>query len=353
MAFQFRIGETYFSPVAGSPAPDGIPESLWQLSLHYLYGTDPISFQTSGSTGNAKEIWHELSFLRRMAHLGAEALSLKKNGNALLCLAPETTGAKMLLFRCIEMEMKLSIVPASSKFYAHLPPNLALDYLSIVPMQLEAWLNFGLNKSYFAPNAVMLLGGAKVTEGILKQSHSLKDIRLMQSFGLSESGAMVALRDLHAGEEGPYRAIHHSVSFSIDVQERLKIQLPDESVIQTEDMVKLIDEHSFYWLGRSDLSINSGGIKFQIEQLEAEWKPLLQQYGISNYCIWKRTDALLGEAIVLILEAQETPSPIWSESEIKKEMGYRYPREIRYLTALPQTASGKVNRPEAFAMSEV
>lgn len=353
MSFQFQIGETYFSPVMGSSAPKGIPESLWQLSIHYLYGKDSISFQTSGSTGNAKIVWHELSFLKLMARLGAEALGLKKNGHALLCLAPETTGAKMLLFRCIEMEMKLSIVPASSKFYEHLTPNLTLDYLSIVPMQLAAWLNFGIPQSPFAPNALILLGGANVSDSLLSQRDLLKEVRLKQSFGMSESGAMIALRDLHANDDGRYKSIHPSIHFSIDTENCLCIHLPNHSVVQTNDNVQLVDDQSFFWLGRSDLSINSGGIKFQIEHLEAEWKPILKQYGILNYCIWKRTDAALGEAIVLIIGGQKTETLPWLVSEVKKVLGYRYPKEIRYLKTLPQTSSGKVNRPEAFAVSEV
>ena len=111
----------------------------------------------------------------------------------------------------------------------------------------------------------------------------------------------------------------------------------------TNDMVELVDSSTFYWKGRYDNVINTGGIKVFPEELESLAAPLLD----CRFYVSSRPSEKWGEEVVLILEG-----PSLSDEEKRLLMSrlkevlpvYGMPKDIVSIPVFEETSSGKVKR---------
>lgn len=78
------------------------------------------------------------------------------------------------------------------------------------------------------------------------------------------------------------------------------IDAPDvvNNKIVTNDLVEMISNNQFIFLGRMDNLVNSGGIKLIPEQIEAKLQASIAQ----RFFVIGTADADLGEKLVLVLE---------------------------------------------------
>ena len=111
----------------------------------------------------------------------------------------------------------------------------------------------------------------------------------------------------------------------------------------TNDVVELVGERQFKWLGRYDNVIMSGGLKFCAEQLERKIASIISH----RYYITAADDERLGQHIVLVIES--APYDDAQMQQLKSAMSdlldrYEYPREIRFVAQLQETGSGKIKR---------
>ena len=119
---------------------------------------------------------------------------------------------------------------------------------------------------------------------------------------MTETCSHVALREIKNSEstsEQIYKSLKN-ISFALSDKQTLKIMAPNliDAPITTNDMVNLIDEHSFAWIGRSDFIINSGGIKVSPERVEEQISDLIK----SPFFISSTQTEKYGEEICLVLE---------------------------------------------------
>jgi O-succinylbenzoic acid--CoA ligase len=89
--------------------------------------------------------------------------------------------------------------------------------------------------------------------------------------------------------------------------------------------------------GRIDNVINSGGIKIFPEEMEE----ILAKFISVPFFIASKPDEILGEKVILVLEA--TPFAIDNSvfSELSK---YQIPKEILFLESFVRTETQKINR---------
>ena len=105
--------------------------------------------------------------------------------------------------------------------------------------------------------------------------------------------------------------------------------------------------------GRKDNVICSGGIKIQIEEVEALLKPYLEK----PFMLAKKKDEKFGEIAVLLTEDEDLKkveatirrllsgkSDDSNKSSESKSHKYWIPREYRYVEHLPLTETGKPKR---------
>jgi O-succinylbenzoic acid--CoA ligase len=140
------------------------------------------------------------------------------------------------------------------------------------------------------------------------------------------------------------------VNIGTDENQQLWIESPmsGNKRIQTHDLIKLINEDSFVWFGRSDFTINSGGLKIQPELIENAISELIKdKLGDIRFFVGGIPDEKFGEKVVLFLETKEIQA---QQAKLLLDIvpdlvpKYHAPKEVIVIGKFKETKSGKLNR---------
>ena len=110
--------------------------------------------------------------------------------------------------------------------------------------------------------------------------------------------------------------------------------------------MRLINDHTFEWLGRYDNVINSGGVKIHSEQLESVISKIFEDMDISNrfFCIGI-PDKTLGQKVALIIEGDLDINESVILDRIKSATPkFHSPKVILNTKHFEETETGKVKR---------
>lgn len=327
---------------------DGFPDFAkvaLQFCYEWLSGKKTFTQQTSGSTGTPKKI--ELSRSQMIASATATQSFFKTNENTslLCCLDPSYIAGKMMLVRAMVWNNPIYITEPKSN------PLLGMiqipDFVAMVPLQVEACLQ---NKSSFEKLSEikqLIIGGAPVSS-ILKDKLIENRIQAYQTYGMTETVSHIALAKIEGGEL--IYQILPGTEFGLDERNALwvKSALSNNEVVQTNDLVEFVTQHSFRWLGRADFVINSGGIKLQPELLETKAEHVVHLfYPNSAFFFFGKKDDKLGEKLCLAIESKdsnhETRNKLLEKLKIEMDR-FEYPKNIYLVAAFSKTSTGKVNR---------
>lgn len=318
-------------------------EFAWQ----WLGGTEEFSFITSGSTGVPKPMVFSRQQLELSASMSTKALSLDSLESCLVCLPIEYVAGRMMLVRGLENQMDIYLVEPSADPFASL--DQPVDFISLVPLQLEAILANAKSTCILNKCRVGIVGGAAVYPELENKLQNLK-IHLVQTYGMTETLSHVALRHLNGAELEEYFTLMDGVEVRQDDRGCLAILTPThpEEWIQTNDIVKIIDTRHFEWLGRADFLINSGGVKIFPEKLEQ----CIEAHQVNylegrQFFIAGITDEKYGQLPVLIVEGESL-----EEEEQASLLGYlktrlpkyQAPAQVLFVERFERSASGKLKR---------
>lgn len=293
---------------------------------------DYIIAHTSGSTGAPKEI----RLLKSDMLVSARATNLFFGITAkdtLLCpLSADYIAGKMMIVRAIAADASLIFEKPSNsplkKYYG------AIKMMPVVPSQIPR-----IPAERLASVENLLIGGAPLSPAQEDYVQSL-GVKAYASYGMTETASHVALRRI--GSEDYYNALP-GISFKTDSDNCLKIVAPAFSFgsLQTNDVVELLSETRFRWLGRRDNVVISGGIKLHPELIEKKLAGILE----SNFYVVGVPDEKWGEKLVLCVENDLA----YSVDEMKQLLSQRFdpyeiPKEIRILDRFEYTSSGKIIR---------
>lgn len=297
-----------------------------------------IETNTSGSTGAPKTILLEKAKMRVSATMTGKYFDFAPGQRIMLCLSPDSIGGKMLITRAILHDMELIVAPLQRNPLEG--TDSMIDFAAMVPMQVQAVLDTDPSKLELIRN--LLIGGATVTPALREALSGLK-VNCYESFGMTETMSHIAIRKLDK-QPTPFEGLD-GVHFSLK-DEKLVIHAPKLGlpVLETNDIVELIDEKRFSWKGRADFAINSGGLKFHPELIEQKLSGAFS----NRFFITSAKDVTLGEKIILVLEASPDE---FSEEKISKIFsarltGYEIPKKTYFVPEFCETISGKVNRTE-------
>ncbi|MDX1653070.1 MAG: AMP-binding protein [Brumimicrobium sp.] len=295
---------------------------------------DHITQKTSGSTGAPKTIPLSKEKMLASARMTGEFLGLNKCSNALLCISPSYIGGKMMIVRSGLYNLELTVGEVSSNPLLNASEHY--DFAAMVPLQVETILNQNPEKLNLI--RVLIIGGAPVSNDLanrLKKS----TCRAFSTYGMTETLSHVALKDVKKDSE-PFRAIGNT-TFRTE-HGKLIINCPELGIpeLHTNDLVELIDEKSFFWKGRADFVINSGGIKLHPEQIEQKLHSLISP---TPFIVGGLPDSKLGEKPVLILESENSGS-LTIDSLRKVLEKFEVPKAIIFTDKLSYTSSGKIDR---------
>lgn len=297
-------------------------------------GSEYIECNTSGSTGKPKTIRLAKSDMVRSANATNTFFNLGKNSIYVCPISLNYIGGKMMAVRASVSGGQLVIIPPSNNFKF----DGVADLLAIVPPQIPAILNAPNGRERFRH---IIVGGAPISPDSRK---SLVDghFNVWQTYGMTETTSHVALAKVTDNE--PVFEALPGVKFYVDSRDCLIIDRPGyiNNHLVTNDVVRLIDETTFVWLGRADNVINSGGIKIHPEQLEADIVRIIPHLA-DRIMIRGVADDKWGESPELVVEG-ETDFESLAEM-LEANLDHRLlPRKITAVDAFERTANGKVKR---------
>lgn len=291
-----------------------------------------VEMKTSGSTGLPKVIRVEKQAMVNSALATGDFFDLQAGQKALQCLPVKYVAGKMMLIRSIILGLDLDYVAPTS----HPMENLDFtnyDFVAMVPLQSQNSLKELKNVKK------LIVGGAKINSSLEKQLMKLPT-QVFETYGMTETITHIAAK--RVGEKA-FTVLPH-VTISYDDRNCLVIHAPHiiaEATVVTNDIVELVNENQFVFLGRIDNIINSGGVKIMPEQVERKLESKIDR----RYFIASKEDKELGEKVVLIVEGDsfEIDNAIFDELD-----KYERPKEIIFVSKFKETPNGKVLRKESF-----
>lgn len=309
----------------------------------WLNNNTTFTFQTSGSTGNPTVVTFSKQQLEISAAGTIKALALHAGDIALVCLPTKYTAGKMMLARALLNKMKIVAVEPGSDPLNNITSSI--DLAAFVPMQMQVMLDKG-RASMINNIKAILIGGSPVDHILKNEIRSNLTTSVYATYGMTETLSHIALQNLTASDD--YYTTMPGVGIRLDDRGCLAIRTPYlENEVITNDLVELLSDSTFKWLGRLDNIINSGGIKIQAEELEKQIDMLLKELGIKNrFFIAGRPDRLLGEAVELFIEGT---LPIISKERLYQALTqtltpYHAPRRIHEIKRFKETETGKIDR---------
>lgn len=320
--------------------------TLDEFYAEWNNGSDKILVHTSGSTGTPKPMMVEKRRMEASATITCDFLNLKAGDTALLCMPLDYIAGKMVVVRSIVRNLKLISIKPSGHPLQGLTE--APVFAAMIPMQVYNSLNVPEEKELLMQIKHLIIGGGAVDE---KMENELKDFpnAVWSTYGMTETLSHIALRRLNGKEASCWYTPFDTVDVSVNNEGCLVIDAPRvaETRIVTNDIAEIAkDGRHFRILGRKDNVIDSGGIKIQIEEVEAA----LRKHLAVPYMITKKNDHKFGEIVVMLVESTDTDNVRKiCEACLPK---YWQPKLYASVEQIPLTQTGKPARNEAIKIAE-
>ena len=302
--------------------------------LEWLNDEETIEIQTSGSTGSPTSMRVRKSAMEASARLTGDYFLCKEGTTAILALPGSFIAGKMMLVRAMVLGWSISTIKPSSRPFEEI--STPFDFAAFTPMQVAQLSEKEMN--LLSTFKTVILGGAAVSDELRAQLAAHCN-NVYETYGMAETLSHVAVRKLQSVET-PFGALP-GISFSIDADSRLQIHAPhlSDSAFQTQDIVELLSETSFYYRGRFDRVINSGGVKLFAEVIERKLSTLIAE----PFQVTSLPDSVLGQRVVLYIESKFTIDTDALRIKMTAMLDrYEIPKEIRVVSEFERTHSGKI-----------
>lgn len=333
--------------------------------------SDRVLVHTSGSTGKPKPMMVEKKRMLNSARITCDFLGLKPGDSALLCMSLDYIAGKMVVVRSIERHLHLISVSPSGHPLKNIDlkdvngkdVNGEITFAAMVPMQVYNTLLVPEERERLTHIRHLIIGGGAIDASLEKELQALPgNIAIWSTYGMTETLSHIALRRINGAEASEWYQPFDSVKISQTEEGCLVIDAPlvCAETLVTNDIVEIesyiynkVEKLRFRIKGRKDNVICSGGIKIQIEEVEALLKPHLEK----PFMLAKKKDEKFGEIAVLLTEDENLKkveatirrllsgkSDDSNKSSESKSHKYWIPREFRYVEHLPLTETGKPKR---------
>ena len=324
--------------VANGLLKDDAPykQAIGEFLLEWLNSSESIIVSTSGSTGNPKKIHLKKEQMLNSAIATGAFFKLKEGDTALLCLPCHFIAGKMMLVRAMVLGLELDYVASSSSPLDN--NDKSYDFAAIVPLQ--------------ATNSIkkldvidkLIIGGAPINTELENKLKALKT-SIFETYGMTETITHIAVKKL--GDS--YFKTLPDITLKKDDRECLIIHAPkisNEEVV-TNDIVDILSNNSFKWLGRYDNVINSGGVKLIPEQIEAKLASVVE----NRFFVAGIKEKTLGQKLVLIVEGSSDSKSILEKIKENKALErYEIPKAVFSIPQFSITRNGKIKRKETLKL---
>jgi O-succinylbenzoic acid--CoA ligase len=304
-------------------------QSVGDFLLDWFDDKSYVDMYTSGTTGEPKTIRIEKDAMVHSAIATGNFFGLEPGKRVLHCLPAKYVAGKMMFVRAFVLGLDMDFVAPNANPLEY--NDEKYDFAAMVPLQAKSSINKLSNIKK------LIIGGVKVNELLAKELIKLP-AEIYETYGMTETITHIAAK--RVGQEAFTTLPGVTVSANQDqCLEILARNISNEKIV-TNDIVKIISENQFVWLGRFDNIINSGGIKIIPEQIEIKLYSLITR----RFFISGKQDHVLGEKVVLYVEGEvmEIDSSIFDVLD-----KYEKPKEIIFISKFKETATGKFMREES------
>ncbi len=331
-------------------------ESVSDFLIEWFSDSPTVNLHTSGSTGKPKLIVAEKSRMIASAKMTLDYLGLKPGDTALLCLSVNYIAGKMMIVRAIVGGLNLLIGDLSSNPLQN--EERHIDFAAMVPLQV--YNSFRDNNGRFSRIGKVIIGGGAIDRNE-ENLYSTLPNEIYATYGMTETLSHIAMRRINGDKRSPYFTPMDGVEVWVKEESEtqcyektgtLVINAPSlcAETLYTNDNVEMRSDGTFRILGRKDNVVCSGGIKLQIEEIEAKFANIIHV----DFAISSKPDEKLGEKLVLVIEdSKERHVATSSSALLSSYLGfdltaclekYEIPKEVFYILHLPRTESGKIAR---------
>lgn len=326
----FNLNREDLCRLAYSFIKEGEPyeKAVGDFLLDWFDDKPHIEMLTSGTTGKPKMIVVEKQAMVNSAMATGAFFDLRAGSRALHCLPTKYVAGKMMFVRGFILGLDLDFVAPKANPLEN--NDCCYDFAAMVPLQAENALD-QLNQI-----KKMIIGGVRMSKSLEERLMQLPT-QVYETYGMTETITHIAAKEL--GEQA--FTVLPEVTISYNDRNCLVIHAPriSSDVIETNDLVELVNENQFRFLGRIDNVINSGGIKLIPETIEEK----LSAHIPRRFFVAGKPDDKLGEKLVLIVEGE----PFDISNDIFAMLDkYERPKEILFVPQFVETGSGKLMRGE-------
>lgn len=299
---------------------------------------------TSGSTGKPKPMLVEKRRMEASARITCGFLGLRAGDTALLCMPLDFIAGKMVVVRSLVWGLQLVAVEPSGHPLKGLTESPT--FAAMVPMQVYNSLKVEEERRLLRDIKHLIIGGGAVNSDMAEELRGFPNA-VWSTYGMTETLSHIALRRLSGAEASEWYEPFDGVGVTTSADGCLVIDAPAVCAqpLVTNDIAEIApDGRHFRIRGRRDNVVCSGGLKLQIEEMEARLQPHLNV----PYMISKRPDDKFGEAVVLLAVTDDMESVC---EVCRKHMPrYEQPRYFLAVSELPMTSTGKPARAEAMKL---
>ena len=326
---------------------DSFHMSLADFIAEWLDESEMLKVHTSGSTGKPKGLWVEKRRMVNSAQATVAFLGLQQGDTALLCMPLPYIAGKMVVVRSLIAGLNIQVVTPCGHPLAAV--DQIPDFAAMTPMQIFNTLAVPEELERLKQIKHLIIGGGSINP---EMALILRDFpqAVWSTYGMTETLSHIALRRLSGPTASLWYTPFEGVSVSLSEEATLVIHAPKicPDILRTNDLVEFNEKGQFKILGRKDNTINTGGIKVQIEEVETSLRKEMKL----PFLITSAPDPKFGEQIVLLVETEEAPSCSSQQIELIQSAistlpPYWRPKKIVCVAHLPLTGTGKPDRATA------
>lgn len=288
-----------------------------------------IDLQTSGSTGAPKTIRTSKQAMVESAIATGDFFDLRPGNRALQCLPVKYIAGKLMFIRAFIIGLDMDFVEPSSHPMEK-KSDIKYDFIAMVPLQAKNSLIELQNVKK------VIIGGSMISKSLEAELLKLPT-QIYETYGMTETITHISAKKL--GEKA--FTVLPNITISLDYRNCLVIHAPriSDDLIVTNDIVNLVGENQFEFIGRYDNMVNSGGIKLLPEQIEEKLSGKIS----GRFFVTGKKDEELGEKLILVIEGDKQ---LIDDSVFQSLDKYQKPKEIIFVPKFLQTESGKILRKE-------
>lgn len=286
---------------------------------------------------------------RRMeasARITCQFLGLKRGDTALLCMPLDYIAGKMMVVRAIVWGLQLIDIPPCGHPLKQI--DTAPVFAAMVPMQVYNSMQDDDERQKLWQIKHLIIGGGAINDDMAAELRQHPNA-VWSTYGMTETLSHIALRRLSGPQASEWYEPFDGVNVSTNADGCLVIDAPTVCAqpLTTNDIAEIAtDGRRFRIRGRKDNVICSGGIKLQIEEMEAKLRPYINV----PFLISKRSDPKFGETVVMIAETNDIES---LKTICKKRLNkYEQPHKYIAVDSIPTTETGKPARAKAMEIAQ-